>query len=216
MFFDSLEKRSLLSATLGADGVLTVTGTTGHDVIDIGLNRNGEIVVREVVRPGRPATPPTTPPTTPPAANARPVPTITKFAVADVLSIVVDAGDGNDAVHIGATAKRGETQLNATINGGAGHDILHAGAGNDLVNGGDGDDSIVGGPGADVLNGDAGNDLINAIDRGGVDTIDGGADRSATTGRGDVALVDAVDVVSNVEKILKRNKPTPPAPTTTA
>lgn len=211
MLFDSLEKRSLLSAALSSAGVLTVTGTAGNDVVDISLNRNGEIVVVENVRPDRPGTPPSTAAAS--SRPARPTPTVTKFAAASVKSILVNAGEGNDLVKVGPTARQGQTQLNAVLNGEAGNDHLLAGGGNDLVNGGDGDDLIVGGPGSDTLNGDAGDDRIDALDRGGIDTIDGGTHNGSASGRGDVAIVEEVDLVSNVEKIIKKPRPTPPATT---
>ena len=172
MFIDSLERRSLLSAAL-AEGVLTVTGTAGNDMIHVGLNRAGTIVVSEAVQPARPTTRGERP--------ERPTPTITKFTAADVTSIVINAGAGNDLVSVGRTAKRGATQLGATINGDAGNDRLTGGPGNDTINGGDGNDYLFAGG-------------------GGIDKLDGGAnDAVSRRNRGDVAVADASDIVSNVE-----------------
>jgi len=230
MWIEGLEQRALLSASLSG-GVLTVTGTAGNDNIQV---RNGkdettgaaQIVVIESVRP-------TTKGTTPVA------PTVTRFAAADVTSIVVNAGDGNDRVWLKGNRKNpftvkatinggaGDDRLagaagNDTINGDAGNDVIDGGDGDDLLNGGDGNDRINGGRGADSLNGGAGNDYLLAVDRGSTDVIDGGDNDpvTATTGTkrhrvrgnpGDVAVIDTGDTVSNVEKTLTARTHTPKA-----
>ena len=230
MWIEGLEQRALLSASVAA-GVLTVTGTAGNDNIQI---RNGkdettgaaQIVVIESVRP-------TTKGQTPVA------PTVSRFAAAEVTSIVINAGDGNDRVWLRGN-RRSPFTVKATINGGAGDDRLAGGAGNDTINGdagndrldggdgddqlngGDGNDRINGGRGADLLNGGAGNDLLFAVDRASTDVIDGGTNDpvTATTGTGrnrvrgnpgDVAVIDTGDTVSNVEKTLTAKTRTPKA-----
>jgi Ca2+-binding RTX toxin-like protein len=197
MFIESLELRSLLTATLGADGLLTVTGTDTRNEIRIGLDRDGKLVVGELTRPAVP----------PPPGTPLPQPTITRFTAADVHSILVNAGGGHDLVEMGR-----RLDIDAVINGGEGNDQLIAGAGDDHVNGGPGHDQILGGRGADALNGDAGNDRINAVDGGGVDSVDGGTHLAPTATRpgGDVALVDLVDVVVNVEHVRIVTPPTRP------
>ena len=199
MQIESLENRQFLSATLApVTGALTVTGTTGNDTIVISRVRTS-LVVTETSRTGNQTT-----------AKR------TTFKFADVKSITVDALAGNDRVLIGPGIA-----INATINGGDGNDVIssgagadtingdngndliNAGAGNDTVNGGAGRDLIIGGLGDDMLNGDAGNDLFLAF-RAGKDTINGGANDAPVKGRpGDVALVDASDVVSGVERVVK-------------
>ena len=57
------------------------------------------------------------------------------------------------------------------------------------ISGGDGEDSLTGGPEADVIDGGAGDDTIDTRD-GGADTIDCGPGI-------DLALADAIDVVTN-------------------
>ncbi len=190
MFIESLELRSLLSAVLGADGVLTVTGTQGANFVNIGMDRDGKVVVAEATLVPPTATNPH--PTLPP-------PTITKFTAADVHSILVNAGAGPDRVLVGP-----HLQINAVLNGEDGNDLLVGGAGDDTVNGGGGNDQIVGGRGADALNGDAGDDMINAADAGGIDTVNGGDNAVGTPthpAHGDYALVDSVDVVTLVEHV---------------
>ncbi len=92
-----------------------------------------------------------------------------------------------------------------TLVGGAGRDVVagRAGAdrlrglgGNDVVLGGDGRDVLEGGPGRDLLSAGPGNDVIRARD-GRRDVIHGGPGR-------DVAVVDRLDVVLGVERVLRR------------
>ena len=55
---------------------------------------------------------------------------------------------------------------NDTLNGNDGNDILCGGNGNDILNGGNGNDTLWGDSGYDILNGGAGNDILNGGDRG--------------------------------------------------
>jgi Ca2+-binding RTX toxin-like protein len=125
--------------------------------------------------------------------------------VQDLLTMIVDSGDGNDVIN--GTNLRSGIAFNAR--GGAGDDILFGGAGNDVLMGeegrdiilgndgndfisggddndilisGDGNDVILGGDGDDVLSGGRGNDILMAgngndnLNGGdGVDFLDGGA-----------------------------------------
>jgi len=224
MWIEDLEQRALLSATLSG-GVLTVTGTSGNDIILVRTGKddagNAQLIVTEAVavRPHKGA--------------KRVAPTVTKFAAADVKSVVVNAGDGNDSVAL-VGRRKNPFAVNATINGGNGDDRLLAGAGNDTVNGGagndriegdggndllngdDGNDRIAGGRGDDSLNGGNGNDYLLAADGSGTDKVDGGANDPVTApttttdangkkhrvrgNPGDVAVVDTGDTVTNVEK----------------
>jgi Ca2+-binding RTX toxin-like protein len=61
------------------------------------------------------------------------------------------------------------------------------------IHGGAGNDVLVGGSGHDMIFGDEGDDRITSND-GATDTVDGGAGN-------DVALVDSIDVVTNVEHV---------------
>jgi len=211
MLFESLETRSLLSASLdSATGVLTVTGTDNNDHIVVFRNSKTSLAVNET--------------TLTPGANPGDKPTLThkltKFNLADVKSIVVNAGKGNDNVNTGGSIRH-ELKIASTIDGGDGNDFLAGGNGNDVINGdagndyllgrggddqlngGDGNDHLVGGRGADIMNGDAGNDSINARDGSAKDVIDGGSnDPVSSTNVGDRAIIDMGDTVSNVEKVL--------------
>ena len=55
---------------------------------------------------------------------------------------------------------------NDTLNGNDGNDILWGGYGNDILNGGNGNDTLWGDSGYDILNGGAGNDILNGGNRG--------------------------------------------------
>jgi Ca2+-binding RTX toxin-like protein len=70
--------------------------------------------------------------------------------------LVLNMLDGDDAVDASSLAA-GEIQL--TIDGGAGNDVLVGSAGNDTILGGDDDDVLIGGPGLDVLDGGLGDDI---------------------------------------------------------
>ena len=98
-----------------------------------------------------------------------------RMPVADVSSIRILAGAGNDTVLInpgvmGVVILGGDG--NDTLTGGDGSDRIKGGAGNDLIHGGRGDDLLLGGAGDDMLYGDAGND-----------TLDGGAGRDTLRGQ---------------------------------
>lgn len=55
---------------------------------------------------------------------------------------------------------------NDTLNGNDGNDILWGGYGNDILNGGNGNDTLWGDSGYDILNGGTGNDILNGGNRG--------------------------------------------------
>jgi RTX calcium-binding nonapeptide repeat (4 copies) len=72
-----------------------------------------------------------------------------------VAKIMVNAGDGNDTVHLDP-----EVTLPARLNGGPGNDRLRGGSGPDLVFGEDGDDVLVGSPGRDALDAGPGSNRV--------------------------------------------------------
>lgn len=167
-----LELRTLLSATL-ADGVLSIVGTDEADRVSV--RADGDNLVATVN--GEEST----------------------FASADVTSIDVAVGGGDDRVNL-----RGVTQ-DATIDGGAGNDRLSGGRGNDVITGGEGNDrlhgrsgndQLDGGAGRDVLNGGNGDDILVGADGNdrlvggnGADGLDGGAGNDRINGqRGDDEL----------------------------
>lgn len=198
MQFESLETRRLLTATL-ENGLLTVTGTNNNNLIVI-FRDNDTVKVFEGRFFGLPAI-------------------ITTFPLADVESILVNAGAGHDTVKVGGFFG-GPLAIPSTLNGGDGNDVLSSSAGDDVLNGdagndalngdggddelngGDGRDLLVGGAGSDALIGGGGNDLLVAVDGSGTDTADGGDNDPPTPFHpGDIALVDPGDTVVNVELV---------------
>lgn len=216
MQLESLEGRRLLTATLEA-GVLTVIGTNGPDVIGIRPAPNGQLAVFEGVYSPT-TTGPVRPPTLFPAAAVnsivirglegndaisvlavKPAPSPT-LAPAVPIPTLISGGPGNDRIHGNVGPDR--------IHGDAGDDFIDANRGNDSVSGDDGRDVIRGGPGADHLSGGNNNDFIDARDRRGDDVVDGGDnDAPTSTQPGDVALVDAGDDVTNVERVVTYGTP---------
>lgn len=203
MFFEPMERRMLLSATLDAAGLLTITGTDNNDHIFAYKSDADTLTVVESSKTdeGRETT-------------------STDFVFADVLSILVNAGDGNDAVGVCGGRKRA-LAIPSTINGGEGNDFIRGGqgadlingsagndylggaGGNDTLNGGEGNDRIRGGEGSDNMSGGAGNDKLYAVDfdETAVDIVDGGDnDATGDTNPGDIAIVNESDTVTNVEK----------------
>jgi Ca2+-binding RTX toxin-like protein len=126
------------------NGVLTIAGTSGNDVIH--LSPKGK-------------------PTAEGATIKVKLNGVTQVFTG-VNSIEIDALDGNDRVHLA-----GSIRVSATIDGGAGNDRIKGGKGADLLVGGDGDDwlnghqgndVLIGGNGADRLIGGPGEDLMIA------------------------------------------------------
>lgn len=211
MFFEPLEGRRLLSASLNStSGLLTITGTGGRDRITVTRGDAGRLIVTETTYTAATKTTPAT------VDTHR-----TIFRPLQVKSILVNAGGGNDFVDVSGNHEHPIFFVPSTVNGGAGNDTIYGGQGkdvlngdagndrlwglgsNDVLNGGDGNDSLVGGLGADSLNGNAGNDWLDARDNAGTDKIDGGANATPTTLHpGDIALVNKTDTVTNVEKLL--------------
>ncbi|HZZ43160.1 MAG TPA: hypothetical protein VFE58_09500 [Tepidisphaeraceae bacterium] len=118
-------------------GVLTITGTSNNDYIQL-LQDSSNINFYDSVG----ATPQT-------------------FTISSVNSIVINAGAGNDTVLLEDANGLFAVHANATIDGGAGNDTIIGGEGNDSITGDDGDDSLTGGYGDDTLDGGAGNDILN-------------------------------------------------------
>jgi Ca2+-binding RTX toxin-like protein len=187
MFFDTLESRCLMSATITAPlwafrpanrfnltlvpaaNVLNVVGTSGNDQIRI--TRTPTQLVVNVNGRG----------TFAPIASVSSI-RVSGLAGHDRILIVdpagkpanVDAGAGNDYISSGPG--------NDTLYGGDGRDWIQGNAGHDRIRGGAGDDILEGGAGNDILTGDAGwdrmfgqtgNDFFYAGDRQ-FDMVDGG------------------------------------------
>src|SRR5687768_4014973 len=114
----SLESRQMLSVTL-LEGVLSVEGTDGNDVVSFSVDSTIPETPALVV-----------------SLNG----VATSNPLASVTSIKVDVGAGNDSVTFGDVAIAG------TVDGGDGKDMLSAGAGGDVLNGGGGKE-VLGGDG---------------------------------------------------------------------
>src|SRR3954470_10949334 len=95
---ESLEDRRLLSATL-TNGVLDVEGTKSNDNITVSLSSDGSTITVSESKARR--------------GHKSSAATTTTFAAADVTSVVVNAGKGNDNVLL-----KGSLATPATINGG--------------------------------------------------------------------------------------------------
>ena len=90
------------------------------------------------------------------------------------VNIVVEGGDGNDAVTTGAGDDR--------IDGGRGNDVISSGAGRDDIFGNSGSDTITGGDGVNIIHGGDGDDQVTA--GSGTNFIEGGAGDDTIAGGG--------------------------------
>jgi cyclophilin family peptidyl-prolyl cis-trans isomerase len=92
---------------------------------------------------------------------------IQSLSATGVTSVIINGGDGNDAITLGPGMVAG-----ASVQGGPGDDSITGGPGNDTLGGGQGNDSIQGGPGDDSAKGGAGDDTL--LGGKGNDTLFGG------------------------------------------
>lgn len=212
MHIELLETRLQLSATLSPAGLLTITGTPGDDKVSMTRTQPTKtkpalLVVTEKITTKKPD-----------GSGTLATLETTNFTLANVKTILINAGDGNDSISVAGGTKY-TLAIPATVNGGAGNDSLTGGDAGDLLNGGTGDDLITGGAGndklygndgkdrltgglgADYLNGGQDNDRLYASDDGSIDTVEGGG----ATSTGDYAVLDATDIATNVKRI-KRAK----------
>ena len=127
------------------DGVLQIVGTDVKDRVHVKLHHKDQVKVE--------------------VGFLKPKSRI--FDLADISSIHVVVGGGDDHVHIDK-----KILLDAVIDGGGGKDYLHAGGGdaimfggpgNDHLHGGDGADILIGGSGRDKLCGGKGNDILAGV-----------------------------------------------------
>jgi Ca2+-binding RTX toxin-like protein len=120
-----------------------------------------------------------------------------------VLSILLDGGDGNDILTVGAGFDSAGTQI--TIQGGLGDDRLVGGSSAEVLIGGPGNDVLVGGAGDDQLVGNAGNDQFDG--GRGSDTVDFSGSpravrvslvRGTATGQGSDTLAAVENVIGSM------------------
>lgn len=104
---------------------------------------------------------------------------VQSFNAASVVSIVADAGDGDDEIIVDAAIT-----VPVFLLGGDGNDFLQGGSFHDTLDGEDGDDEIYGGSGDDTIK--TGTGLNRAYGESGLDTITGGDQRDLLVGGDDV------------------------------
>jgi Ca2+-binding RTX toxin-like protein len=83
------------------------------------------------------------------------------FERRQIAEIVVEAGNGDDAVRIDEINGAFSDTIPTTLEGGNGNDTLAGGAGGGTLDGGNGDDTLAGGNGNEKLLGGNGNDSID-------------------------------------------------------
>lgn len=184
---ETLEDRTLLAASvLFGSGELQILTDANETVL---IRENSAIPGRVDVQIGTTSTAATTAPSLP------------NVLTANVTSIVIITGSGNNSIDLSGVSASVFTGLptisvqsgngddviigspdlamsasgqdgDDSITGGSGNDTLNGGDGADLISGLDGDDSIDADDGDDVVMGGDGNDTIEAGD--GNDTVDGG------------------------------------------
>jgi Ca2+-binding RTX toxin-like protein len=92
--------------------------------------------------------------------------------VADLTSVNISMGDGNDTVNASTQAS---TAIAMNIQGDAGDDTLIGSQNADIIDGGPGSDAAVGGKGSDTFFGQDGNDSFTWVPGDGSDLVVGGA-----------------------------------------
>jgi uncharacterized delta-60 repeat protein len=117
--------------TLDASGLLTISGTTGADTINVGTSGTGGANVTATLNG-----------------------TTRTYARSSIKQIVVYGNVGNDRITIGdglpvSVGASGDAG-NDTVTSGAGADNILGGSGNDRLVAGAGDDTVGGGPGDDI------------------------------------------------------------------
>ena len=141
-----------MTAALSVNGVLSISGTDAADLVRVISDSSGVAVQRVTLAPSNSSG----------GIMEVPVATI-PITVAgrlqgsvlrsQVNSITMDMKAGNDRVTL-------QTNIPATVYGGAGNDVLMGGTGYDWLFGGEGHDQLTGGNGNDTLHGGLGNDTL--------------------------------------------------------
>src|SRR4029077_13577951 len=111
------------------DGVLSISGDSTDNSISVIMDSTGGIISVSV--DGQSAS----------------------FPIADVDSISIDAGGGDDSIALQRSDGSRALTVPALILGGNGNDQIIGGAGNDTISGGNGDDQIWGMAGRDSISG---------------------------------------------------------------
>ncbi len=132
---ESLDSRSLPSITL-SNGVLTVLGTGGDDVIQISSPVAGQI-----------------------QASVSTTGEVHRFSLARISGLNIQGGNGNDRILVASNLA-----VPAEIHGGRGNDFINGGGGADNISGDRGSDTIRGRGGDDTIHGSTGNDELHGGD----------------------------------------------------
>ena len=157
---DPLERR-VLFATVVADGVMTITGTTANDTIIVSVDPDDT--------PG----------------NADILVTLNDstedFDAVGVFRVVILAREGNDEIDASVTTPA-PLLVPVSIDAGPGDDLVRCGPNDDTVDAGAGNDSVWGNNGRDKIFGNDGEDYLN----GGAqpDAMDGGTGNDRLNGNG--------------------------------
>jgi Ca2+-binding RTX toxin-like protein len=130
-----------LNAPTLEDGVLTIAGTNSADRIALRLQAGQPGILQVDVGDDASAD--------------------FDFERADVATIVVNAGNGDDFVRIDESNGLFTDSIPTTIDGGNGDDDLIGGSGAGTLSGNNGDDTLLGGSGAETLDGGNGTDSID-------------------------------------------------------
>jgi Ca2+-binding RTX toxin-like protein len=146
---EPLESRTLLSASLDANGLLTVVGTKHAEQMSVSLVAGDPTHLQVTV--GR---------------------AVSVFSTDAVVGIHMSGLGGADTMVMDEA--NGALFMPVTMSGGAGADLLMGGSGDDrlyggknadVLVGGAGNDWLVGGSGADQYDGGSGNDLLGVVRR---------------------------------------------------
>lgn len=201
---EQLEERRLLSVSL-SEGVLTITGTSGADRIDVWNEANNGKSLHATVN------------------------NVDKtFQIGKVNEIVINSLAGSDTVY-GGGAGDALPGIDLVLNGGTGNDFLLGSASHATVRGGGGNDTIIGGKGFNTLIAGSGDDKLIAGHAGDVlvggtghDRFYTGKTRAKIVGlkEGDVikhgmATVDSGNAGVVVAGARKKRQPRKPVPTPT-
>lgn len=139
---EKLENRLLLSAALGEDLDIVITGGASDDNVAVVAEGNTIIVSEGGLL------------------------SFFDRAQQHIFNVRIRSGDGNDRIRISGDlfatvwAGRGDDWISS----GSGNDILYGGRGNDTIFGNDGIDVLTGRSGRDVLKGGAGDDILDGFD----------------------------------------------------
>ena len=176
-----LEDRALLAANL-LDGVLTIDGTDESDIVKVQLVEPESEEVESPEDPGLGEEAPAADPVLVVRVNEETF----EFAPEDVLSVVVNTGDGDDVIRMSKTL-----DIPAEVDAGTGNDRVRTGAGDDVVTLGDGDDRVSTGDGNDNVDAGDGDDRVGG--GRGADTLIGGLGSDRLRGGRGADLIEGGD-----------------------